>query len=321
MESGALKYLEKDKKYSGEKEFITYIDFQVEDGRADMWQYDIFPGVQLLISDFETGSCFRNVNKQDVISINHCHTGRFECAFDKQNVIFMGEGDIAISSMHYLPRESTIPLNRFYGSSIIIFPQIAEQNSFLQELGICFQKFVNKYSLETKCHVFRRNDEIEHIYNEIYESLANPDLSFLKIKIAELLVRFQEKEVILEENNTYLSKQMTDKIKHVKEHLIEDLDEKISLQDLAKDHDLSLTQLKTNFKEIYGMSPYAYAKCYRMNVAAKLLAKTDKKIGDIALELSYKNPSKFAEAFINVIGCSPSEYRNEHREKVSRKSK
>lgn len=312
MEAGKLNYLENEKKYAGEKEYITYIDFKVEDGKASMWQYDVFPGVQLLISDFETSSCFRNVNKQDVISINHCHIGRFECMFDKQNIIYMGEGDIAISSMHNQVKESTIPLNRFYGSSIIIFPEIADRNPFLQELGISFEKFIDKYSLEASCHVFRRNEEIEHIYDEIYEQLANPDLAFLKIKLAELLFRFQAKEINLEENVTYLSKQMTDKIKHVKEHLVEDPGEKISLQDLAKEHGLSLTQLKANFKEIYGVSPYAYAKSYRMNVAAKMLAETEQKIGDIALELSYKNPSKFAEAFISVIGCSPSEYRRRY---------
>lgn len=313
METAILNYLENEKKHTGEREYITYIDFKVDDGKAHMWQYDIFPGIQLLVSDFETSSCFRNVNKQDVIAINHCHIGRFECMFDKQNIIYMGEGDIAISSMHYLPKQSSIPLNRFYGSSIIIFPKIAKENPFLQELNICLDKFVDKYSLETQCHVFRRNEEIEHIYDEIYEQLRNPDLAFLKIKLAELLLRFQTKEIKFEENNTYLSKQITDKIKHVREHLIETGGDKISLQELAREHGLSLTQLKVNFKEIYGVSPYAYSKSYKMNAAAKMLVETDKKISDIALELSYKNPSKFAEAFASVIGCTPREYRQNNR--------
>lgn len=312
MESQGLDYLKNDKKYAGKKDFITYIDFKVDDGKASMWQYDVFPGVQLLISDFETGSCFRNVNKQNVITINHCHIGRFECVFDKQNIIYMGEGDIAISSMKNQVKQSSIPLKHFYGSSIIIFPEIAEKNVFLQELGISFEQIVAKYSLENACPVFRRNEEIEHIYDEIYEELRNPELAFLKIKLAELLFRFQAKEITLEENHTYLSKQMTDKIKHVKEHLVEDLSEKISLSELAKEHGLSLTQLKANFKEIYGVSPYAYAKSFRMNVAAKMLLETDQKIGDIALELSYKNPSKFSEAFESIMGCSPSEYRKRY---------
>lgn len=312
MNVEVLNYLEKEKKYHGSKDFITYIDYKVDDGKACMWQYDIFPGIQLLISDFETSTCFKNVDKQNVISINHCHIGRFECMFDKQNVIYMGEGDIAISSMKHQVKQSSIPLKRFFGSSIIIFPEIAETNPFLQELGIDFNTILNKYSLDDSCHVFRRNEEIEHIYNEIYEQLENPQIAFLKIKLAELLFRFQAKDITLERNSTYLSKQMTDKIKDVKEHLIGELSEKKSLSELAKEHGLCLTQLKANFKEIYGVSPYAYAKAYRMNVAAKMLLETEQKIGDIAMELSYKNSSKFSEAFESVMGCSPREYRKRH---------
>ena len=43
-----------------------------------------------------------------------------------------------------------------------------------------------------------------------------------------------------------------------------------------------------------------------------MLVETDERIGDIALELSYKNPSKFADAFESVMGCSPSEYRKRY---------
>ena len=41
-----LNYLRQDKKILGKESFVTYVDFQVKDGTADMWLYDIFPGVQ-----------------------------------------------------------------------------------------------------------------------------------------------------------------------------------------------------------------------------------------------------------------------------------
>lgn len=44
-----LNYLRQDKKIPGKESFVTYVDFQVKDGTADMWLYDIFPGVQLNI--------------------------------------------------------------------------------------------------------------------------------------------------------------------------------------------------------------------------------------------------------------------------------
>ena len=53
-----LNYLRQDKKIPGKESFVTYVDFQVKDGTADMWLYDIFPGVQLMVVDFSSESCF-----------------------------------------------------------------------------------------------------------------------------------------------------------------------------------------------------------------------------------------------------------------------
>lgn len=45
-------YLKQDEKVPGRESFVTYVDFQVQDGSADMWLYDIFPGVQLMVANF-----------------------------------------------------------------------------------------------------------------------------------------------------------------------------------------------------------------------------------------------------------------------------
>ena len=52
-----------------------------------MWVYDIFPGVQLMVVDFAIESCFRGSGKENVIEINHCEKGRYECAFDNKSYI------------------------------------------------------------------------------------------------------------------------------------------------------------------------------------------------------------------------------------------
>lgn len=47
-----------------------------------------------------------------------------------------------------------------------------------------------------------------------------------------------------------------------------------------------------------------------MHRAAALLTETDKKVGDIAQESGYQNASKFADAFRDVMGITPLQYRN-----------
>ena len=106
-----LNYLRQDKKIPGKESFVTYVDFQVKDGTADMWLYDIFPGVQLMVVDFSSESCFRSGEKQNVIGINHCRKGRFECAFDSRNYLYLGEGDITLNSQMHPPIASSFPLS------------------------------------------------------------------------------------------------------------------------------------------------------------------------------------------------------------------
>lgn len=308
-----LNYLKQDKKMPGRESFVTYVDFQVQEGAADMWLYDIFPGVQLMVVDFASESCFRNAEKQNVIGINHCRKGRFECVFDSRNYLYLGEGDIALNSQMHPPIASSFPLNYFYGSTIILFPEIMKTVPELQAFQISADTIAEKYSLETRSPVFRRNVEIEHVYQELYTHLKHPSLSFLRLKVLELLYYFQSRQTVLEENRDYLSGATVERIKHVREHLIQDMEHRINLRELALAHNLSLTGLKDGFRQIYGESPYAYLRSYKMHQAAKLLRESDKKVSEIALELGYQNPSKFSEAFHAVIGVKPVTYRKEKK--------
>lgn len=304
-----LNYLRYDKKVPGPEPFMTYVDYQVKDGMADMWLYDIFPGVQLMAVDFAAESCFRSIEKQNVIGINHCWKGRFECAFDSRNYLYLGEGDIALNSQLHPPIVSSFPLKYFCGSTIILFPEIMKTVPELQAFQISAEKITEKYSLETRSPVFRRNAEIEHVYQELYAHLEHPSLPFLRLKVLELLYHFQFRQAVFEENREYLSGATAERIKHVKEHLVQDMENRTNLKELALEHGLSLTQLKDGFRQIYGESPYAYLRSYKMHRAAQLLRQSDRTISEIALELGYQNPSKFSEAFRAVTGCKPSVYR------------
>lgn len=97
--------------------------------------------------------------------------------------------------------------------------------------------------------------------------------------------------------------------------MLQNEDGRISLKELAAEHEISLTQLKAGFKQIYGETPYAYLRSYKMHCASQRLLETDLQIGEIALELGYQNPSKFAQAFRAVVGCTPAQYRSDRKNK------
>lgn len=263
-----------------------------------------------MVTDFACETCFQDGVEQDVVCIHHCERGRFECVFDCRNYVYMGEGDIAISSMLRPPIGASFPLRCYFGSTIALIPQECDGIPELAAFGISARELFERYALAQSCRVFRRSEPVERIYQELYVSLHDPQLPFLRLKLLELLFHFQNGQAALEENRDYIPKSVTEKIKHVKEHLLEDAEERLSLPDLAWEHGLSLTQLKTGFKQIYGETPYAYLKRYKMHQAAALLLSTRQKVSDIAQLLGYQNPSKFSEAFRSVMGMTPLQYRN-----------
>ena len=87
----------------------------------------------------------------------------------------------------------------------------------------------------------------------------------------------------------------------------------ITVAELAEALHVSPTQIKVCFRKVYGAPVYSYARRYRMERAAEMLAGTDESILEIAGRFGYENGSKFARAFRSVIGISPAEYRRRLR--------
>lgn len=63
------------------------------------------------------------------------------------------------------------------------------------------------------------------------------------------------------------------------------------------------------FKKKHGISFKEYLNNYRVEQAAELLLRTDKKIYEIAEEVGYHDLDYFINRFIAVKGCTPSKFR------------
>ena len=91
--------------------------------------------------------------------------------------------------------------------------------------------------------------------------------------------------------------------------MLKDLSRSTPLEQFLRGEAISTVTFQTIFKQIYGRSPYAYLKHYRMNSAAVQLRESNESINQIALSLGYSNASKFARAFRDVFGVLPKDYR------------
>ena len=95
----------------------------------------------------------------------------------------------------------------------------------------------------------------------------------------------------------------------IEREIRENYAENLTLQDLGKKYFINSSYLGQIFKKAYGQSFKNYLALQRITEAGRLLVSTDKKIGDIAEAVGYKDIDYFISKFIQIKGCTPSRFR------------
>ncbi|MDF3057639.1 MAG: hypothetical protein K0R17_1854 [Rariglobus sp.] len=83
----------------------------------------------------------------------------------------------------------------------------------------------------------------------------------------------------------------------------------LSLDDVAKAADVSVSHLHMLFREQLGESPHQYLIQKRLRIAGHALATGNQSIKALAAEVGYPNAENFCRAFKKFFGRSASEYR------------
>ncbi|MBQ9028879.1 MAG: helix-turn-helix transcriptional regulator [Lachnospiraceae bacterium] len=104
--------------------------------------------------------------------------------------------------------------------------------------------------------------------------------------------------------------------KQASSYVLERMDKRITIKEIADQMHVSQTQLKNSFRNYYGNSVYKYIRSKKMEQAAALLAEGQLSVMEIAGRFGYENCSKFAAAFRGEYGMSPSDYRRQHRQEI-----
>lgn len=142
-----------------------------ETGHGRITVYQVFSGIELYYNDMHMGYCNQNqATAKNMIEINHCLIGRFECSFGENSCCYMAEGDLSISSMMKKKSNSCFPLNHYHGISIIInLDELLPEVRQIMELLNIDLHYIQKYICEgNRCCIMRANPSIEHIFSELY---------------------------------------------------------------------------------------------------------------------------------------------------------
>ena len=83
----------------------------------------------------------------------------------------------------------------------------------------------------------------------------------------------------------------------------------LSVDDIAKEMNLSRTHLYRKLKAISGMSPSEFIRNFRLEKAAQLIKNKTDTISQIAFQVGFSNPSYFSKCFKEKYNIAPSAYK------------
>lgn len=276
--------------------------------------YSVFPGISVCYHILNNDNVISSLSFEgNVITIDYCTEGRVETEFKDGSMCYLPERYMSVTCSSSLPKAVSFPLKKFSGMSVVVDLDEMDEDvsSLLDSFMINVWDIGENLKLDKGWFVCRPSDKIEQIFHEL--QTEERTISNLRLKVIELLQAVSRLDRVQAENSIYYPKPMIEMTKEICAEMIAEIDNRVTVEQIVEKYDISMVVFYKVFMQIYGDTPYSYLKKYKMNIAAGKLSEGKMKIGDIALEMGYNNPSKFSKAFKSVYGVLPKNYRKKHR--------
>lgn len=181
-----------------------------------------------------------------------------------------------------------------------IWIHISGANSF--EL---FQEIEQTQGCLVKC---RDIHHVKKLLFRIYNSISGvnpPSELTISLDIYKLFAELLNPQSIKSKGES----DYEDSIQEVKQFILDNLNDKLTVQSLADTVHMSISHFSRVFKQQTGFSPYDYVLISRLNSAKDLLQKTDMSVASIAYETGFNSESNFICFFTENEGISPGKFR------------
>ena len=304
-------WYDKNAKLISRKPGCSVISYQCN-GTGILYDYSIFPGIDLIFMDFNCSDIFDEPNEmRNVLEIRHYQEGRVEFEFEGDKVFHLQQDEFCVNGMLNMPARYSFPFDYCSGLSLVLdknsMTEVTRSQLALFQIDIS----VLEEDLDTahQWYICRTPPSMCHVFEELYAAKEHETSQYFRIKVLELLYHATKLRKEDRVAATYYAREHIEIVKRVRKAMLKDLSRSTPLEQFLRGEAISTVTFQTIFKQIYGRSPYAYLKHYRMNSAAVQLRESNESINQIALSLGYSNASKFARAFRDVFGVLPKDYR------------
>jgi AraC-like DNA-binding protein len=106
-------------------------------------------------------------------------------------------------------------------------------------------------------------------------------------------------------------------LRRVRDRIDREYAQPLDVEALARGVHMSAGHLSREFKRAYGEPPYSYLMTRRIERAMALLRRGDLSVTDVCFEVGCSSLGTFSTRFAELVGMSPSVYREQVAEQIS----
>lgn len=284
------------------------------DGKGE--HIPLYAGIDLSYIDVVSDSLsLRHEALEHIMQINYCKAGQVAWKTQSGNNIFLNPGDFSVHTLDTCMDSSFhFPTSQYQGLTICIDLRevSAHPPELIAETGVFDGLLREKFCRDNAISFLAGNEHSENIFSAFYNQPEKLKLPYQRVKVLELLLYLSQMELAPKNRLTEYPPEQIELVKAVHDHFLQHMEQRITIEELAKQHLINSTTLKTVFKAVYGTSLAAHIKKHRMEQAAKMIRESNMSIAEIAAAVGYESQSKFAAAFKNQFAVSPRAYRKPH---------
>lgn len=279
------------------------------------------------------------VEHRRVFNLNHCELSIFETSHQCSDVVLSYDGLVISSMMRGRKRMSVADEPQFDflpGESVILpenvemkvdFPD-ADMHSPVQCATLALDRemveknleFLNtfypnatmqkEWKLEFDRYHFANNRELAGSINRLISVSMEDTLE--KDALADLALKFLLMRVIQTQNLAISQEKIIhgdSRLTGVIQFIHSNLNEAISVENLAREAGMSKSVFFAAFKKHFGQTPVEYILKERISHAKQLLQNTSLNITEVCFQSGFNNMNYFIKQFKKLEGITPKQYR------------
>ena len=283
-----------------------------EAASQDRGSFALFPGVLLSYLPNEAPEAAEGADAY-ALRLYHCRSGSVTFSFAQGGSVMLHEGELAVWREGSFLEGRMQPDGDFAGLLLRVdLKKLTEQPpEVLRGTDITGERLYDLYGTRERPEPLRAEGDLAAALSFFYDRTAENGMLWRRLGAQALLLRLGEKDLHGEDAEELgpCTSEQARIIREIHRELTQNLDRRVTIEELSRQYLMNPTTLKQVFKSVYGASLAAHMKEHRMGKAAELLRETDLPVAEIARMVGYESQSKLTAAFKEYFDRTPKEYR------------